>query len=302
MLETIIEDLEEKIVSVLNDSSTNEIFATLKVIDAPTLIVGVGGSRVVCEFLDKVLFTKNGIISRCIDFDEYASADLSNYENIIVVSYSGKNHGVKSIIKDGTHKKYLLTSRKSRIKDETILHYDNKKRTKSFISIEDTFIPLSIVLSYYLGETFPRLQLQKEKYDFSFRENVDLIYDYNSKATAKFLETSLVEAGIAHVTMHTKYSLCHGRSNIISSNPGLIIYLQSASTDLDELLLTNLPKINENIVILKTDEQNAILGDYILMRKSLDLLNYIERSFNKEFVQVKYNRIVPTLYNFKGEF
>ncbi len=303
MLEKILEKLEEKINITLKDEKLKDIFKELSNIHEPSLTLGVGGSKVVSLFLEKVLSKKNEIIVKNIDLDELFLKDYSLYKNLIVVSHSGKNHGAKSVLKLNGFKKYLLTTRKSKINDEILLRYENVERIKSFVSVEDMFIPLGIILSYYLNtQVLPDYLFKTEDFNFKLKENVDIIYDYESCCAAKFLEVALVEAGIAHVTMHSKYSLCHGRSNIISSSKSLVVYFSTRENDLDKILIENLPKITDDIVFLSSLEEDKIVGDFILTWKVLNLLNYLNKKYACNIVTVKYNKVVPKIYNFKGDF
>lgn len=303
MLESIIESLEEKIKTTLKSSNIKSIFAILSSIDEPTLTIGVGGSKVVSLFLGKVLEKRNGIITKDIDVEEFFLSNRDLYKNVLVISHSGKNHGIKSVLKTDNFKKYLLTTRKSQINNEILLRYKNVDRIKSFVSIEDLFIPLGIILSYYLNtQDLPEIFFKEEDFDFKLRETIDIIYDYESQSAAKFLEVSLIEAGIAHVTMHSKYSLCHGRSNIISSTKSLVIYFSTRESDIDKTLKGNLAQITDDIVFLDSLEKDKIVDDFILTWKVLNLLNYINEEFGCEFINVKYNKIVPKLYHFKGDF
>jgi len=303
MMEEIIEYLEEKINTTLKSPYIKDIFTILSNVDGPSLTIGVGGSKVVSLFLGKVLTKKNGIITNDIDVEEFFLGEHNLYKNILIVSHSGKNHGIKSVLKSSSLKKYLLTTRKSQINNEILLRYENVDRIKSFVSIEDMLLPLGIILSYYLNtQDLPETLFKRENFNFKLRENVDIVYDYESQSAAKFLEVSLVEAGIAHVTVHSKYSLCHGRSNIISSSKCLVIYFSTRDSDIDKTLKDNLVKITDNIVFLSSLEEDKIIGDFILTWKVLNLLNYINKEFGCELIKVKYNNIVPKLYNFKGDF
>ncbi len=51
MLEEIVEKLEKKINTTIENADLNNIFNELSNIHEPTLILGVGGSKVVCLFL-----------------------------------------------------------------------------------------------------------------------------------------------------------------------------------------------------------------------------------------------------------
>lgn len=302
MLEEITNNLKGKIEKSLNSSNLSNIFLELEKINSPTLICGVGGSHVVSIFMEKVLHNKNNIITKNIDIEEYFLDNFYNYNNLILISHTGKNHGIKHLAKTCKNK-YLFTTRKTKINNEKILNYTIKEPVKSFVALENTFIPLSILLSYYLNLNNIKANIIPNKESFNIKDfdNLNIIYDYTTKTCATFLESSFVEAGIAPVTMHTKYSLCHGRSNLISNKESLTIYLMTRNSELDNTLIENISIINNNLLILKEINNDPIIADYILTFKALYFLEYLNKKYKKEFVKVKYNKIVPTIYNFNGE-
>ena len=301
MLEEIINTLEDNINNSLTDTNLNNIFTKLKKINEPTLVCGVGGSNVVSTFLTKILNQKNNIITQNISVEDYYLQNTSLYHNLILVSYSGTNHGIKTLTNTNLNT-YLLTHRKTKINNETLLNYTITNHHKSFISFDDTIIPLSILLCYYLDITKLDFKIPKLN-NLSLKPftNLNIIYDESSITCATFLETTFIESGTSSVNLHTKYSLCHGRSNIINNQDSLVIYLNTNNTELDQLLINELPKISNNFLILEEINKDIVLADYLLVLKSLSLLEYLNKEYHYEFVNVKYNQIVPTIYNFKGD-
>ena len=94
--------MEENIKFIYEDiinatSNSNDLLEELKSIKGPSIIIGNGGSEVVATFLAKVLSKKNHLITSVHDSCNLSSLELSNYENIIITSYSGTNHGVKNV-------------------------------------------------------------------------------------------------------------------------------------------------------------------------------------------------------------
>ncbi|MCI9280020.1 MAG: hypothetical protein HFJ02_04400 [Bacilli bacterium] len=302
MLDKIVKDLGDKIINSLENSNLDNIYTELSNIKSPALLCGIGGSHVVSIFLEKVLVIKNNIIAKNIDVEEYFLTNFSNYNNLVLLSHSGNNHGIKSLLATNKNK-YLFTTRKSKVTNEITLNYSIENRIKSFVSFEDTIIPLSIILGYYLNFShFPvEIFSQEETFDILDFNNVNIIYDETSKTCAIFLETSMIEAGISSVTMHTKYSFCHGRSNLVSNKESLVIYLMTRESELDKMLTTEIKKISNNVLILKELTKDSVIADYLLTIKALRFLNYLNKTYHKEFVNVKYNKIVSTTYHFKGD-
>ncbi len=301
MFKEIINNLEDNITNSLTVTNLNNIFTKLNEINEPTLLCGVGGSSVVSTFLAKILNQKNKIITHNISVENFFLHNIIPYHNLVLVSYSGENYGIKSLLNSNLNT-YLLTHRKTKIKNETLLNYTITNHHKSFISLDDTIIPLSLLLCYYLDTTKLNIKIPKLS-NLSIKPftNLNIIYDESSKTCATFLETTFIESGHASVSLHSKYSLCHGRTNIISNKDSLVIYLNTHNTELDQLLIDEIPKITSNFLVLEELNKDIIIADYLLVLQSLSLLLYLNQTYNYEFVNVKYNQIVPTVYNFKGE-
>jgi hypothetical protein len=77
--------------------------------------------------------------------------------------------------------------------------------------------------------------------------------------------------------------------------------MQTKENELDSLLIENIKKINDNFLLIKCLNDDYIISDYNLLIKSLYFLDYCNKKFNMEFINVKYNNIIPTIYNYDGE-
>ena len=116
--------LEELKKSIL-DSTENidNIVASLDKMKGNTICVGSGGSHVVGEYASSIISKVKSCISYSLDPRDLHYANLDSFDNIFIASYSGSNFGVKSsILKDKNI--YLLSSRKTNITNEVLLHYD----------------------------------------------------------------------------------------------------------------------------------------------------------------------------------
>ena len=66
----------------------------------------------------------------------------------------------------------------------------------------------------------------------------------------------MVESGIGLPIIHDKYSYCHGRSTLATTNNNIAIYF-NLNTELDKLLINELPKyfntnfLNNQVVMYK---------------------------------------------------
>ncbi|MDE6141769.1 MAG: hypothetical protein K2G03_04110, partial [Bacilli bacterium] len=138
-MEENIDFLYEDIREALSNIDSIILGLSLSSISKPTLCVGAGGSKVVAEFANLVFTKKNKIICKTIDARDLNYIDLNLYSCLFVASYSGANTGVKLAMLKNLEK-YLLTGRKSRISNETLIHYDLPKR-HSFISLNATVVP-----------------------------------------------------------------------------------------------------------------------------------------------------------------
>ncbi len=292
--------LEERIRYSL-DNTSSSFYEELKKIKGNTLITGVGGSMVVSLFLSKVLESKNHILCAVEEISSIYSKNLEGFQNLVVVSSSGKNNGVKQILDYGNTKKYLVTASTKNKPNVEYLTYATLDKEDSFISLAATLVPISILVHYYNDEKFC---YENKKMDFF--SNLDLhldfevFYDYKSMVTAHFLESTFVEAGLASIILHDKYSYCHGRSTLGSKRKSNLLYLLSDTKDLDNLLLANLHLVYDHILILQSDFTDSILADYDLLCQAFSFVYELSQKLKRDLSKVKYAKIVPKIYHFKG--
>ena len=91
--------LREKVLDSLNQTNLEETRRTLSSIKTPIIVTGVGGSKVVAVFTSKILASKNGIISTCLEPRDMLYTTISGYDNVLSCSYSGTNFGVETLIR-----------------------------------------------------------------------------------------------------------------------------------------------------------------------------------------------------------
>lgn len=279
---------------------SDDILKILKNISGNSVIIGNGGSRVVAVFLAKVLSKKNKIITSVHDSCDLSGVDLENYDSLIITSYSGSNQGVFNAINFNLPK-YLLTTRKTPIGDETLLTYQMEKR-KSFISLNQTIVPMAIILKYYLGNYFDEViedifTLLDKTLEFNPTNVTNIFSDYKTKTSETFLESTLTESGISVPIVQSKYDYCHGRSTLNKDNTYRSIYLISKYTELDDSILS----ILNNPCILSGPFQDEIINDFFLTLSAMYLLKNIASSMNIDLSKIDYDKnVVKKLYNFKG--
>lgn len=297
--------MEENIKFIYEDiinatSNSNDLLEELKSIKGPSIIIGNGGSEVVATFLAKVLSKKNHLITSVHDSCNLSSLELSNYENIIIASYSGTNHGVKNVFNYNL-KKYMLTTRLTPIDDETLLTYHMEHR-KSFISLNQTIVPMAVILKYYLGDIFDEIiedifKLVDKTINYELGNVTNIFTDYKTLTTSVFLESTLAESGISIPITHSKYNYCHGRSTINKDHNYDSIYLINNKKDIDDILLSILNKK----IILEGTFQDEIVNDFFLTLQAIYLLCNIAKSKNIDLSKIDYDKqVVKKLYYFKG--
>ena len=298
------EKLDKRVYDSLRKTDLEKINCELETLKEPTLISGVGGSNVVSEFAGKIISKKNKIITRNSEPRDFNYINTDLYKNVLACSYSGNNYGVELAFLNNL-KHYLLTSKESNKNDVTNLIYNNEDKEKSFISLGATIIPCAILLNYYLGKNLNHNILDLlENYKFNFNTKCDayeIFTGFDTSTASKYLESTMVESGIAIPIIHDKYSYCHGRSTLSINKNNIAIYLKHKlnTTELDELLLKELHKYYKDVVVLDSCSKD-ILGEYDLLIKSMYLTKYIAEQNNKDLSLVNYNPIVKKLYKFKG--
>ena len=295
--------LEKRVVDAIYQTDTELIRYELQRINKPTIVTGVGGSSVVSTFGGKVLREKNKIITQCSEPRDFIYDKMNGFENIISCSYSGNNYGV-SLSFDNQLKKYLLSHNSFEDKDITYLKYNTSiDKEKSFVSLAATLIPVSILLNYYTNGNNEYIFEHLESYDFNFNAEADgyeIFSGYDTCVTAKYLESTFVEAGLGLPIIHDKYSYCHGRTTTSINYNNVAIYLYRG-TEFDHLLLSELSKYYKEVVILRSIRKDIVLDDYQMLVQAMYLTKYIAEQKNKDLSGVDYSPLVKKLYNYNGE-
>lgn len=294
------ENLERRVYDSLYNTDLERINHELSMIKGPTLVSGVGGSSVVSLYASKVLSIKNHIITRNTEPRDFKYLDTSLYNNVLACSYSGSNYGVEmAFLNDLKH--YLLASKEKEDINITNLTYNCLDHEKSFISLAATLVPCSILLNYYLDNEREIIIDNLEKYSYNFDTECDVYEIFSgieSSTASKYLESTMVESGIAIPILHDKYSYCHGRSTLSTVNNNIAIYF-NGNTELDKLMLEELPKYYKDVVVL--DFENNLYSEYTLLVKCMYLTKYIAEEKQKDLSGVDYNPIVKRLYKYNGE-
>ena len=294
--------LKERVIDSLETSDLERIRYELLNIKDNTIVSGVGGSHVVSEFTSKVLNQKNKIITINSEPRDFLYRN-NNYKNVIACSYSGNNYGVElSFLKE--LKKYLLSNNTFTDKDVTYLTYKTTiDKERSFISLGASLIPISILLDYYLdGDNKKIIDLIDPK-EFNINNNSD-IYEiftgYDTSTSSKYLESTMVEAGIGIPIIHDKYSFCHGRSTFGINYNSSIIYF-NRNTEFDKMILEELKKYYQTIIMIDSKYKDSIIDDYQMLIQCMYLTKYLAEKKEKDLSKVEYSPIVKKLYKYNGK-
>ena len=289
------EYLKGRIVDAFDNTDTEYINYELSKLDKPTLVSGVGGSSVVSDFGTKVLSTKNSIITRNTEPRDMIFMNSSVYSNIVACSYGGSNYGVELSFNNEL-KKYLLS--RNRNDGVVNLQYNTTiDNERSFISLGATLIPVSILINYYMNGDMSFLDDIEER-AFSFDtecEVYEIFSGYDTSATSKYLESTMVESGIGVPIVHDKYSYCHGRSTMSINNNSIAIFL-NRNSELDRLLLSEISKYYKSIIVIDGKYNDMILDDYQMLVQAMYLTKFIAESKSKDLSKVDYSPLCKKLY------
>ena len=301
-MKTNFEFLKERVVDSLNSTDLEFIRNELSKLEEPTLFSGVGGSSVVSEFGAKVINAKNAIVSVNSEPRDFIYRNNNAFKNVVACSYSGNNYGVELSFLRGL-KKYLLSNNSFDEEDVTYLKYDTTiDKERSFISLGATLIPVSILMDYYLnGRDRSMLDsIEERSFDFDLESDIYEIYSgYDTSASSKYLESTMVESGIGIPIVHDKYAYCHGRSTLGINYNGIAIYY-NRNTEFDNMMLEELKQYYRRIITIDSKYEDQILDDYQMLIQSMYLTKYIAEKKNKDLSKVEYSPIVKKLYKYKG--
>ena len=292
--------LERRVIDSLEHTDLEFIRYELSKLKDATIVSGVGGSSVVSDFTSKVIGKKNNIISINSEPRDFIYGKSRGFSNVIACSYSGNNYGVElSFNNDLKH--YLLSNNSFDDNNVTYLKYDTTiDKERSFISLGATLIPVSIMLDYYLDNK--DISSIIKPVDFSFNPNCDayeIFTGFDTSTTSKYLESTLVEAGIGIPIVHDKYSFCHGRSTTSINHNNIAIYL-NRNTEFDKLLLEELKNYYKDIVVIESIYDDQILDDYQMLIQAMYLTKYIASSKQKDLSKIEYSPVVKKLYKYNG--
>ena len=289
--------LSDKVAYAIDNSDLKKIFEVLDGIEGPTLVCGVGGSAVVGTYLAKILREKKHIIATFIYPRDLYYMNVSGYENIVSVSYSGNNIGVDAI-KGRKLNKYLLTGNPKKGFKNIVY---KMLPEASFVSIGATIVPLSILTLYYKNDP----ELVKEIVSLetgltSTDDHFEVMSGYETITAATLIESALVESGMATCLVHEKYNYCHGRVNITKVLDSDLIFFKM-NNELDEALYSTLYKYYDNIICIERSYKDDIINDFCDCVIGLKLIRNIALIKGFDISDMKEVPDNDVLYLFNGK-
>ncbi len=295
-------NLTNRVLDALEKTDLENLKSLMKGISSPTIITGVGGSKVVSDYASKVLNSKNGIIATSLEPRDLIYQDLSGYQNVLSCSYGGKNYGVTTSFANNLQK-FLLSSIQRDEEDITNLTYETTlPPEKSFISLAATLIPMSILLAYYTDNDISLIReiLSKQpSEEIKPAEVFEILSGQDTKTTSTYLDSTLTEAGLGTPLIHDKYSYCHGRSTLSYDKRHSLIHL-NRNTELDTLFKEILPPYYANVTELTGEYSDPVIDDYYLTYQAMLLTKKLAEQEGKDLSGVDYSPVVKKIYHFQG--
>ena len=296
--------LFDRIIDTLETTDLIKIKNQLENIKGNTVFIGSGGSKVVATFASKILNGSNVKSSRDLNY-----MGLNNIDNIMIFSYSGIGYTIENLLKNNK-KIYLFTNGNREYENvENIKYNSSLKSEHSFISLASTLMPMTILYNYYKNLEINHFKLiLKDMFEKSKNINIksnniyEILTGYDTLTASTYLESTMVESGIAIPIIHDKYDYCHGRTTTsYKSHNGLIYY--ENTKELDKLLLENLSKYYSEIVKIEKyySDDFIIDNDYYATIKSMYLTKKLAENKQIDLSKIEYSPLVKKLYYFKGE-
>jgi hypothetical protein len=280
------------------------------------LCVGTGGSNAVSLFASIVLEKINGIIATSKEPRDimYMNLFKAKYGHLLGITYGNNNYGINEAEIYARENKYITNLLTANNPGEDDIYYGgNIPLEYSFISLASTILPMSIMLNYYLSnkkeatlELIKDLyaKVSKKEFNLDIQTEVPVFEIMSGDQTivaSKVLESTIIEAGLGIAVIHDKYSYCHGRSTLVHTYKNSnLIYLINEVSNIDNKLLEVLKDSYKNIIILKANNINGIVGEFDLALQSLMLCKAIAEKEEKDLSIVNYSPVVKKLYKYNG--
>lgn len=300
--------LKKRIIDTHEVSDLKGIKDKIKSIKGNTICVGAGGSNVVANYASKVISKLNGNLVLCMMPRDLEHINLANFDNVLIASYSGKGKAVDLALNNKLNK-YLLSNNDIKYDGVTNITYNNTiEKENSFISLADTLMPMSILLKTYMGLRDPHYisiieeMFDKVKVNIKWNDIYEIIGGIENSTVIKYLESTMVESGIAVPVVHDKYDFCHGRSTLSYKNNSGLIYLDNRNKEIDKLILSEAKKYYTEVITLNGyyPSPDELTDEFYMTLQAMYLTKKLAENKDEDLSGVDHSPLVYKLYNFKG--
>ena len=322
MMNETFDLLLPRIIDCNNKVDYEKMISSLRQIKDTCICIGTGGSNIVSAYAKDVISESNDVLTMNMEPRTFLYTNVSKCNSACLFSYGGYNYGVDEVLRKTLQEKMnsiVFTSDNGhleKLNPNVIINYQGAiDKEVSFISIASTFMPMSLLLRYYLHdkrilfeELMSELYIESNHYINQLEldlcnNDIDIMTGDNTYVASSALESTLVEAGLARPLMHEKYSYCHGRTTLpFYHKPALLIYfINGRAREIDNLLLDNIKSLYNQVVVIKSNYEDKLIGSFDLTLKAMLLAKKIALELGKDLSKVDYAPQVKKLYRFKGE-
>lgn len=300
--------LKKRVIDTHQVSDLKGIKEKIKSIKGNTICVGAGGSNIVANYASKVISKLNGNLVLCMMPRDLEHINLANFDNVLIASYSGKGKAVDLALNNKLNK-YLLSNNDIKYHGVTNITYNNTiEKENSFISLAATLMPMSILLKTYMGLRDPHYisiieeMFNKVKVNIKWNDIYEIIGGIENSTVIKYLESTMIESGIAVPVVHDKYDFCHGRSTLSYKNNSGLIYLDNRNKEIDKLILSEAKKYYTEVITLNGyyPSPDELTDEFYMTLQAMYLTKKLAENKDEDLSGVDHSPLVYKLYNFKG--
>lgn len=282
---TAVEKMYTRIINGVNSKNIKQLQEILKNIEEQKIaIIGSGASYVASNYIKTVINEYTKGYAAIFYLNEVINNNtITKFDKYIIISSSGNSPDVKKaldVLMTKEKQIYLITAKKEstialelkEIKNLQIISYYSDKwtRERGFLSIEGITLPVILlifsILNLNKSEIISLLKQAKNTYISNIQKHIlefknilkypmliDIYYNNMTHPFALDLESKLIEAGMARVSLHDKKNFSHGRFSIlksIKSNLAIILDNQSGYDKYDQKLIEYICNKQINIMYL----------------------------------------------------
>jgi fructoselysine-6-P-deglycase FrlB-like protein len=320
-----LDKLYERISDAHQLGAYSRLESVLNKISGNILVVGTGGSYVVANYAKKVIESKTDCLAICHRPRDAFFERLDRIDHVFAFTYSGSTPEIVKLVKEckkypninsinivtraeekTIRKKYELQSN-----DCVISYLSDTPKERSYISIAATMIPITLFARYECGIDkkeflgFIEKLIKKEETrvysdnDFN-KTGINVVYGYESVASAILLESNLIEAGITHVVVHEKKDFGHGRVSILDKSKNVVYLISGQKDRYDNTLIKYLNLYNDINVAFMKSRQFGLLGELELLVKTMYFSRNLARAAGVDLSRIAYLKEIKKIYSYNG--